>query len=79
MVHWYSLGKSGLFLSRAVLTWSTDERAVEIASSRTGRANILPKNPRDFAVFAEGPLEEITKLQADISECAGRLVQVGAA
>jgi ABC-type enterochelin transport system substrate-binding protein len=32
------------------------------------RTDILPKNPRNFAVFAEGPLDEIRKLQAEISE-----------
>ena len=43
------------------------------------RADILPKNPRNFAVFAEGPLDEIRKLQIDISQYLGRLEQVGAA
>jgi len=28
--------------------------------------DILSKNPKNFAVFAEGPLDEIRKLQADI-------------
>lgn len=37
------------------------------------RADILPNNPRNFAVFAEGPLDEIRKLQADISEYLVRL------
>jgi len=43
------------------------------------RADILPKNPRNFAIFAEGPLDEIRKLQAEISDYASRLEQVGAA
>ena len=43
------------------------------------RTDILPKNPRNFAVFAEGPLDEIRKLQAEISEYLGRFEQVGAA
>ena len=43
------------------------------------RADILPKNPRNFAVFAEGPLDEIRKPQAEISEYTTRLEQVGAA
>lgn len=43
------------------------------------RADILPKNPRNFAVFAEGPLDEIRKLQAEISEYVNRLEQVAAA
>ncbi len=37
------------------------------------RADILPKNPRNFAVFAEGPLDEIHKLQADIDAYVTRL------
>jgi hypothetical protein len=43
------------------------------------RADILPKNPRNFAVFAEGPLDEIRKLQQEISEYVGRLEQATAA
>ena len=43
------------------------------------RADILPKNPRNFAVFAEGPLDEIRKLQADISDYVVRLEQTPAA
>jgi len=41
------------------------------------RADILPKNPRNFAVFAEGPLDEIRKLQAEIDQYIARLEQVG--
>ncbi len=43
------------------------------------RADILPKNPRNFALFAEGPLDEICKLQAEISEYVASLEQVAAA
>jgi hypothetical protein len=43
------------------------------------RADILPKNPRNFAVFAEGPLDEIRKLQAEISEYLLRLEEAPAA
>ena len=42
------------------------------------RAEILPKNPRNFALFAEGPLDEIHKLQAEIDDYVSRLEQVGA-
>ena len=42
------------------------------------RADILPKNPRNFAVFAEGPLDEIRKLQAEISEYVSGLEHAGA-
>jgi len=41
-------------------------------------ADILPKNPRNFAVFAEGPLDEIQKLQAEIADYVVRLEQVPA-
>jgi hypothetical protein len=37
------------------------------------RADILPKNPRNFAVFAEGPLEEIRRLQEEIDAYLGNL------
>ena len=37
------------------------------------RADILPKNPRNFAVFAEGPLDEIRTLQAEIAAYVERL------
>lgn len=43
------------------------------------RADILPKNPRNFAIFAEGPLDEIRKLQAEIDDYVNRLEQVSAA
>ena len=39
------------------------------------RSDILPVNPRNFAVFAEGPLDEIRKLQIDISAYVDRLEQ----
>jgi len=38
--------------------------------------DILPKNPRNFAVFAEGPLDEIQKLQAEIADYVSRLEQI---
>ncbi len=37
------------------------------------RRDILPKNPRNFAVFAEGPLDEIRKLQVEIDNYITRL------
>ena len=40
------------------------------------RSDILPQNPRNFAVFAEGPLDEIRKLQAEIAAYVERLEQV---
>jgi hypothetical protein len=32
------------------------------------RADILPVNPRNYAVFAEGPVDTIRELQAQIDE-----------
>ncbi len=43
------------------------------------RADILPKNPRNFALFAEGSLDEIRKLQAEIDQYIWRLEQAGVA
>ena len=40
------------------------------------RADILAKNPRNFGVFAEGPLDEIQKLQAEIADYVNRLEQI---
>ena len=37
------------------------------------RTDILPKNPRNFAIFAEGPLDEFRKLQAEIADYVNRL------
>ena len=43
------------------------------------RVEILPKNPRNFAVFAEGPLDEIRKLQVEIDEYLSKLGPAAAA
>lgn len=40
------------------------------------RRDILPKNPRNFAIMAEGPVDEIRKLQADIHAYINRLEAV---
>jgi hypothetical protein len=37
------------------------------------RADILARNPRNFAVLAEGPLEQLRQLQAQIDEYVQRL------
>jgi len=37
------------------------------------RRDILPKNPRNFAIMAEGPVDEIRKLQSDIDAYIDRL------
>ena len=43
------------------------------------RGDILPKNPRNFAVLAEGPLDEIHKLQSGIDKYVAGIEQVSAA
>ncbi|MBI2926747.1 MAG: hypothetical protein HYY24_13705 [Verrucomicrobia bacterium] len=43
------------------------------------RAKVFPKNPRNFAILAEGPMDEIRKLQAAVDDYISRLEQVGAA
>jgi hypothetical protein len=35
------------------------------------RKSVLPINPRQYALFAEGPLDEISKLQAEINAYLG--------
>lgn len=40
------------------------------------RVDVFSKNPRNFAVLAEGPLDEIRKLQADIDDYVIRLEKV---
>jgi len=35
------------------------------------RARILPQNARNYAMMAQGPLEEIRKLQSEIEEYLG--------
>ena len=40
------------------------------------RRDLLPKNPRNFAIMAEGPVDEIRKLQADIHAYINRLEAV---
>jgi hypothetical protein len=42
------------------------------------RTDILPANARNFAVFAEGPLDEIGRLQAEISDYVTRLEKAAA-
>ncbi len=44
----------------------------------TLRTDIFPKNPRNFAILAEGPLDEIRKLQTDIDNYVSRLEGVEA-
>jgi len=42
------------------------------------RNEILMKNPRNVAMLAEGPLEQIRQLQAQIDDCVRRLEETPA-
>jgi hypothetical protein len=42
------------------------------------RTDVLPQNPRNFVVFAEGPLEEIGRLRTEMGEYVRRLEEVPA-
>jgi len=42
------------------------------------RTRIFPKNPRNFAILAEGPVDEIRKLQMDIDDYLTRLESASA-
>ncbi len=42
------------------------------------RVDIFPRNPRNFAVLAEGPVDEIRKLQVDVDDYLSRLEGVPA-
>ena len=42
------------------------------------RAEIFPKNPRNFAVLAEGPLDQIRQLQNQIDEYVQRFEEAPA-
>ena len=37
------------------------------------RTDVLPRNPRLFILMAEGPLEEMRRLQAQIEQLTGEL------
>ena len=43
------------------------------------RVDVFPKNPRNFAILAEGPVDEIRKLQMAIDDYVTRLEAVEAA
>lgn len=45
----------------------------------TLRSDIFPKNPKNFAILAEGPVDEIRKLQADIDAYIQQLGAAGTA
>lgn len=42
------------------------------------RNEILAKNPRNFAVLAEGPMEQIRQLQTQVDEYIQRIEATGA-
>jgi hypothetical protein len=40
------------------------------------RTEVFSKNPRNFAILAEGPVDEIRKLQVDVDDYLTRLEAV---
>ncbi|HSU52834.1 MAG TPA: hypothetical protein VLT36_02100 [Candidatus Dormibacteraeota bacterium] len=42
------------------------------------RMRVFPRNPRNFAILAEGPVDEIRKLQVDVDDYLTRLESVPA-
>ena len=66
--------ESGLQLYQAIEQIGRMQRIQE-----SYRSDFLPKNPRNFAVFAEGPLDEIRNLQAEIAAYVQQLEQVAPA
>ncbi len=42
------------------------------------RVDIFPQNPKNFAIMAEGPVDEIRKLQTDIDAYINRLEAIDA-
>src|SRR5260370_172145 len=69
------------FLFQKLQNLVAEARAARFCRSLlvSSRADTRQKNPRNFAVFAEGPLDEIRNLEADISQYLGRLEQPSAA
>jgi hypothetical protein len=55
-------------LSQAIEQMGRMQRVLE-----SYRRDILPRNPKNFAAFAEGPLDAIRELQAEIDEYLTRL------
>jgi hypothetical protein len=43
------------------------------------RIEVLPKNPKMFALMAEGPLDEMRRLQTEIEELTAKIVHTPAA
>jgi hypothetical protein len=43
------------------------------------RTEVLVKNPRNFAMLAEGPLEQLRQLQAQVEEYVQQWAEAGSA
>ena len=61
-----------------VLTQTVEQ--LELMNHALGllRRECLPAEPRKFAILAEGPLEEIRRLQVDIERLSAELATVAA-
>ncbi len=63
----------------AVLNQSIEQLQLMNQALEHLRTEVLPKNQRLFAVLAEGPLEEIRRLHAEITQQTEALTAVPAA
>lgn len=66
-------------IEAARLTKSIEQLQLMNGALEILRNDVLPKNPRLFAVMAEGPLEEIRRLHAEIQQQTEALAAMPAA
>jgi hypothetical protein len=59
--------------SDSQLQQALDQMANLCRAVESLRAEVFPKNPRNFAILAEGPVDEIRKLQVDVDDYLTRL------
>ena len=57
----------------AILTQTVEMLELMNRSLASLRRECLPSQPRKFAILAEGPLEEIRRLQAEIEQLTAEL------
>ena len=59
--------------TEAVLTQTVEQLERMNAALATLRRDLLPGQPKKFAILAEGPLEELRRLQTEIERLAAEL------
>ena len=65
--------------TRAILAQTVEQLEQMNAALIALRRELLPSQPRKFAILAEGPLEEIRRLRDEIEHLTGNLVAAEAA